>query len=99
MSNRQSGVLLPWVQWNWAEFLVICHWWNSPSAFQSAVDQVNSPMRRKAMKAVQNAALRVAPLWVEGSSLDTRQSRRSRVMGSVDHGSPAVRPAVRLGAP
>ena len=87
VSSRRSGMLTPWVGWNWAELLVICHWWNSPSAFQSVVVQVNSPIRRKAAKAMQKAALRVAPLYVEVSSLDTRRSRRSRVIGSRSRGS------------
>ena len=88
VSSSRPGVppalSVPWVGWKWTEPLVMCHWWNSesPSALQSAADQVNSPIRRNAAKATQKAALRVDPSWEEASSLSTRQRRRSRVMGS-----------------
>ena len=62
--------------------LVICHCWKVSSDFQSAVVQVNSPILRKAAKAMQNAARRVAPSWVAVSSWVTRRSSRSLVIGS-----------------
>jgi hypothetical protein len=58
---RSSRSGAPWVGWKWTEPLVMCHWWNSFSAPQSVADQVNSPIRRKAAKAMQKAALRVTP--------------------------------------
>ena len=82
--SRSGG---PWIGLKWAEPLVMCHCRNSSTAVQSVADQVNSPIRRKAAKATQKAALRVAPSYVDLSSLVTRRRRRLRVIGSRSRGA------------
>ena len=90
---RRSGV--PKAVMKWAEPLDMCHWWDSSATLQSAPYQVNSLTRRKAAKATQKDALRVARSCVDLSSLETRQRRRSRVIGRHSRG-PVPRAAWKI---